>query len=500
MKKIFLLFIAGLTVSVSHSQEVSDAMRYTQDNLTGTARFRAMSGAFGAVGGDLSAITVNPAGSAIFLNNQATITLSNQSKKNNSNYFGTQTSDNDNSFLLNQAGGVFVFHDRNPNSDWKKFTIGVSYENTNNYDNNIFSAGTNPRNSIDKYFLTYANGISLGDIKNIDYRDQFFDEQQAYLGLNGKVIYPTSSNDSNTEYTSGVPSGGNYAQTNEVYTSGYNSKATFNIATTYKDRLYLGANLNVHVTDFRRSSSFYESNNNALQTGETISKLRFNNNQYTYGNGFSFQLGAIAKVTESLRLGLAYESNTWYELNDEISQSLYTTRQATGGQPIDATVNPNVINVYKPYTLQTPAKWTFSGAYVFGKSGLISIDYAIKDYSNSKYKPTSDPGFRSLNSEINNTLTNTGELRIGAEYKIKQLSLRGGYRYEGSPYKNKTTIGDLNSYSGGLGYNFGGTKVDLAYSYLEQKFNQGFFATGFTDGANITSKLNNVTLTLLFEL
>lgn len=80
------------------------------------------------------------------------------------------------------------------------------------------------------------------------------------------------------------------------------------------------------------------------------------------------------------------------------------------------------------------------------------------------------------------------------------MSLRGGYRFEGSPYKNGTTIGDLESYSGGLGYNFGGTKLDLAYSYAERKSNQGFFATGFTDGANITSKLNNVSLTLLFEL
>ncbi|MFH6946201.1 OmpP1/FadL family transporter [Flavobacterium sp. FlaQc-50] len=500
MKKIFFLFIAGLSVSVSHSQEVSDAMRYAQDNITGTARFRAMSGAFGAVGGDLSSLTVNPAGSAIFLNNQAGVTFSNQSKKNNSNYFGTQTSDNENSFILNQAGAVFVFHDRNPNNNWKKIAIGATYENTNNFDNNIFSAGTNPRNSIDQYFLAYANGIPLGDITNINYGDQFYDEQQAFFGYNGKVIYPVTPNNSNTLYTSGVPSGGNYDHKNEVYTSGYNSKASFNISTSYKDRLYIGANLNVHVTDFRRSSSFYESNRNALQPVETISDLRFNNNQYTYGNGFSFQLGAIAKVTESFRLGFAYESNTWYELNDEISQSLYTTRQAAGGPEKYESVNPNVVNVYKPYTLQTPGKVTFSGAYVFGKSGLISIDYAIKDYGNTKYKPTSDQGFRGLNNEMSNTLTSAAELRIGAEYKIKQLSLRGGYRYEGSPYKNKTTIGDLNSYSGGLGYNFGSTKVDLAYSYLERKTNQGFFATGFTDGANITSKLNNVSLTLLFEL
>ena len=103
MKKIFILLISGLTFSTSYSQEVSDAMRYSQDNLTGTARFRAMGGAFGALGGDLSSLSVNPAGSAIFSNNQVGVTFSNQDIKNNSNYFGTQTSDKENSFILNQA-------------------------------------------------------------------------------------------------------------------------------------------------------------------------------------------------------------------------------------------------------------------------------------------------------------------------------------------------------------------------------------------------------------
>lgn len=500
MKKTLFLLITGLTFSISHSQETSDAIRYAQDNITGTARFRAMSGAFGAVGGDLSSMNINPAGSAIFSNNQFGTTLSNISINNNSNYFGTQTEDCDNAFIMNQVGGVFVFNNRNSNDDWKKIAIGANFEITNNFDNNVFSAGTNPTNSVDDYFLAFANGIPLGDLNGFNYRDLYYDEQQAYFGYRGKVINPVTNNNSNTQYTSNVPGGGNYYQENEIYTTGYNSKLSFNIATSYKDRIYLGANLNVHITDYRRSSSFYEENDNPFEPTETISQLSFNNNLYTYGNGFSFQLGAIAKVTQDLRLGLAYESNTWYELYDEVSQSLYTTRQAEGGPELYADINPNIINVYDSYTLQTPAKWTGSLAYIFGKSGLISVDYSIKDYSNTKYKPTSDAGFRQLNSTINNDLTTNHEFRIGGEYKIKRFSLRGGYRFEGSPYKNETIAGDLNSYSGGLGYNFGSTKVDLAYSYAERKSNQGFFATGFTDGANIKSKLNNVSLTLLFEL
>ncbi|AWK07184.1 transporter [Flavobacterium crocinum] len=524
MKKIFFLFITGLTACASYSQDVSDAVRYAQDNLTGTARFRAMSGAFGAVGGDLSALSVNPAGSAIFNTNQVGVSFSNQNIKNDSDYYNTKTSDKKNSFILNQAGGVFVFKDRNPNNGWNKIAIGATYENTNNYNNNIFSAGTNPTKSIDGYFLDYANYgnggapvphefVNLADNETL--KDLYsylgsnfpngqypnmsgFSAQQALLGYQAYLINIDDVNNPNSTYfTNNAPNGQNYYQENEVYTRGYNSKVSFNIATSYKDRLYFGANLNVHVTDYRRTSSFYESNKNPLESYETVSNVRFNNELYTYGNGFSFQLGAIGKVTDALRFGIAYESNTWYELYDELSQSLFTTTETTT-ESFTNNANPNTVNVYQSYTLQTPDKWTFSGAYVFGKSGLISVDYAIKNYGNTKFKPTSD--FRGTNDEINNSLTSTGELRIGAEYKIKQLSLRGGYRFEGSPYKNGSTIGDLTSYSGGLGYNFGATKLDLAYSYLQRKSNQDFFSRGFNDGANINSKLNNVTLTLLFEL
>ena len=143
---------------------------------------------------------------------------------------------------------------------------------------------------------------------------------------------------------------------------------------------------------------------------------------------------------------------------------------------------------------------TGSFAYVFGKSGLISVDYALKDYSNTKFKPENDPYFNVLNSDMNSMLDTTGELRIGAEYKIEALSLRAGYRYEQSPYKNAVTIGDLTGYSAGLGYSFGSTKVDLAYSYAKRNFQQGFFNQGFTDGASIDAINNNVSLSLLFEL
>lgn len=509
MKKFIALILAGFSFSASYSQGVSDAMRFSHNNLNGTARFSALSGAFGALGGDFSAINVNPAGSAVFSNNQVGFTLSNYNIRNKSNYYGTLNDENNNSFDLNQAGGVLVFNDYNPKNNWKKITLGINYENINNFENSLFASGVNPNNSIDNYFLSYANanpsigqlGIPLRILQNSFYENLNYNDQQAFLGYNGYIIDPVdASNQNNAIYVSNIPDGGNYYHENYVESTGYNGKVNFNIATQYKNQFYLGLNLNTHFTDYTHSTSFYESNNNSNDTG--VRRLRFDNDLHTYGDGFSFQLGAIAKITKEFRFGVAYDSPTWYRLNDELRQTLSSTGFNYGTPPnpnlSSTTVDSDFVIVYQPYTLRTPGKWTGSLAYIFGKSGLISVDYALKDYGNARFTPKNE--FQNSNAALSNLLTRAAELRIGAEYRIKQWSLRGGYRKEQSPYQNGKTIGDLTGTSAGIGYNFGNTKLDLAYSASKSDSQNGFFSQGFTDGATVRTKNNNISVTLLFEL
>lgn len=499
MKKIVLFALVSLSFSFTQAQDISDALRYAQDNQTGTARFRAMSGAFGALGGDLSSININPAGSVIFANSQVGITLGNYNVKNNSNYFGSSTSQNDSSFDISQAGGVYVFENVDPNSSWKKFALALNYENIRNLDNSLFAAGTNPTNSIDSYFLSYANGIPTSIVNGSDfgYGELFYNEQQAYLGFQAFVVNPVNNNPNNTAYTSGIAPGDFY-QEYSVVSTGYNGKLSFNGSGQYKDKLFFGINLNSHFVDYRQSASFFERNDNNTTATNFVERLRFNNDLYTYGNGFSFQLGTIFKATKEFRLGLAYESPTWLRLNDELSQSISSVSSSSSGELAPDVFNPQITMVFAPYRLQTPGKWTGSLAYVFGKKGLISFDYALKDYSNTKYRPSND--FSATNNLMANVLDVTNEFRLGAEYKIERVSIRGGYRFEQSPYKNGTTIGDLTGYSGGLGYNFGSTKLDLAYSFFQRDYDRQFFSQGFTDSSRINSKNNTINLTLLFEL
>ena len=140
MKRI-LTFIVGLSCLAISAQNIDDVLRYSRENLQGTARFQGMGGAFGALGGDLSALNINPAGSAIFTNSLITITGANFHQNNESSYFGTLSTEKRNSFDLNQFGGVFVFKSKNASDPWQKLALAVNYDMVQNYDNEIFTRG-----------------------------------------------------------------------------------------------------------------------------------------------------------------------------------------------------------------------------------------------------------------------------------------------------------------------------------------------------------------------
>ena len=498
MKKILLsLLIGGSFVANAQEPTITDALRYSVDNLNGTARFRAMGGAFGAIGGDLSSLNVNPAGSSIFNYNQATISLTSFNKSNNASYFGTNSRTQENSLDINQLGAVFVFNDNSAKSGWKKFALGLNYENANNFDDFIVSEGVNPFNSMDSYFLRFANARP-GNIAGTYYGDLDFIDQQALLGYDSYMIDYDTTSDS---YYTNVPTGGNYYHKNTIQATGYNGKFTMNFSGAYEDKLYLGMNMNFQFTDYVRTSSLYESNLNPFYaTYYSIDTARFNNEVYTYGTGFSLNLGAIYKATENVRLGLAYETPTWYRLNDELTQSIssyynYTDPTTLVSTMDEAYVIPNVVNVYPTYKIQTPSKLTASGTVIFGKKGLLSVDYISKNYAKTQFKPNNEIIFSTLNDQIKNELQDNYELRVGGEYKIKQWSLRGGYRFEQSPYKVDFLFGDLMSYSGGFGYNFGNSKLDISYTNEHRARTEVLLTSGLNDPARIKNYNNNVTLT-----
>ena len=507
MKRICFLLIAGFVMTCSTAQNITDGLRYGMDRTTGTARYTAMSGAFGALGGDLSAIAINPASSAVFLTNDVSVSLGILDRENNSVYFGSDARGIDTDVDINQAGAVFVFLNPNEGSDWKKFTIGLNYNNTRNLDEDTFIQGNGNR-TIGQFFLALAQGVplellelqggeSISDLYTFLGETEGTAAQNAFLGFQGFIFDPVDPmNPGNTQYVSNIAPG-RFNQEFYEASEGFVGKYTINFGAQYNEDLYFGLNLNFHSIDFFNSNYLFESNSNP---GSIVNQVEFENNLSALGNGFSAQIGGIYKISNEFRIGFTYDTPTWYEISEETTQYLRTVR-TEDGQPITTVVNPNVLNVFADYELRTPGRYAASAAYVFGKQGLISLDYSYKDYSQTEF--SSDFGnseFALLNNAISNNLKGASSIKVGGEYRIKEFSLRGGMQYEESPYENETTVGDLSGFSLGIGYDFGEYNFDLAYSRLQQDRNQQLYDVGLTSTSMVESTFNNIIFSLGINL
>lgn len=299
----------------------------------------------------------------------------------------------------------------------------------------------------------------------------------------------------NTQYISNIAPG-NFNQEYLYATNGYTGKYTLNVATQYGDDYFFGINLNSHSIDYVQRTFLYETNNN---NGSLVNEVGFENNLSVLGYGFSAQIGAIGKISDEFRLGFTYDTPTWYEISEETTQYIEATRTEDGNTTTEI-VDPRVLNIFENYNLRTPGKLTASAAYIFGKQGLISFDYSYKNFAETRFSSNRSSEFAPLNITIDNSLKASSTYRVGGEYRINQLSLRGGFNYQESPYKNETVIGDTTGFSLGFGYNFGNYNFDVSYSRAEQSRNQQLYDVGLTDSAAIDSTFSNIVFTLGFNL
>ena len=409
MKKVLFL-IGGLLSSMAINAQVisySDAaILFSGDENNGTARFNAMGGAFGALGGDLSAGDINPAGLAVFNHNSFSGSLNLRDTDITTSYGGINTMNNNNYFNLNQIGGVMVFNGTG-RSSFQKIAIGVNYSISKDFENSWFAAGNSGVTPISDF---YDPDAVYG-----------FAEEQSF----------------------------------ENYTDGRNEKFVLSFAAQTSDKLYIGASLTTHDLDYSQLVFADEFNNDG--NGNTFD-VSASEQLITFGTGVSLGFGIIAKPSQEVRLGFAVQSPTWYKLSEE--QTLYDDVLYFNEEP-DINRGISEVNVFD-YNLSTPTKLTGSFTYLFGKDGLISVDYTYKNFKNMKLKPTS--AFSAENQDFNNFLKATSNFKLGAEWRIDNISLRGGYLFEESPYNDALDTDNLTGYSLGIGFKFKGRmSLDLAY-------------------------------------
>ncbi len=494
MKKIILILLVSCGAS---SQNIEFVRNFVTENPIGSARFEAMSGAFGALGGDLSSFSINPAGSSVFNFSEFSGSLTLINQEHNVNYFQDESLNDYTSLDFGQLGLVVVLKNTQ-NGNWKKMAIGINTHLTKSYDDELFISGRNTKLSLDRYFLGFADQVNFDNIQLLDFEsvsegysrvgyNSGYGHQQAFLGYHSYLIeHDADGFFSNASSLNGV------SHRYFLDTRGYNRELNINISGQYKENWYFGANINFHLIDYIEQKNIFETD---YDVDSYIKETNFYDELRTSGGGISLQLGAIFKPTETIRMGLSYESPTWYFLEDELQQYIRTSSVDDTGQSYIDIIDPQVINIYEDYTIKSPSKLTGSLAIIASKRGLISMDYTRKNYASARITPSNDPVFDFINNDIKNQWTSTNSYRIGGEIRgAGGISIRGGYHFEESPYKETNTYGDLSGYSLGLGFNFGVNALDIAYVRQERDIQHRLYDVGLTSVASSSQSTSRFTI------
>jgi long-subunit fatty acid transport protein len=463
---IFTLFIIAGFFSVASAQYVDQALIFSQQYAGSTARSKAMGNAFGALGGDFSALSINPAGIAIYQRPEVSVTANLLGINNTQSTYQGQTSDDrSTSFNFRNFGYVFAQPTSSANSGLVSFGFGLGFNRLNSFNQNISTQALGSTYSRTDAFAQNANGISSS---------AFFDENNPYSNVpwESKLAWENylislknpDANGVGDQYQSILFADERVDQYENISREGYINEYLASFGANFNHRVYIGATLGMHDLYYNETRTYSEN--------APFGYFDYLNYASSSGYGYNLKLGLIIRPTDALRLGAAIHTPTFYTIKESyysnMSSDLHDVSADADGSHNLTTPTGN----YK-YRMETPFRAIGSVAYQFGKKGLISFDYEYVDYSKTKLRKGEDGyNFAPENQDINDIYKPVSNIHIGGEYRATDaLSLRAGYESFGNPYKSTVdgiiqpnTNFKFNTINAGLGYRFENVSVDLSYS------------------------------------
>jgi len=244
MKKIISFVVFAALTSVSYSQSLdyqNIAIMFSNNDENGSARFVSMGGAFGALGGDVSSMLINPAGISVFNGNNAAIAFQTRHTDIATNYYGNSLTTQEDFFNISNAGAVFTF-ENNIDNEWSKFAFGVNFRVTTDFENRFNANGNSGFSTFDSFPL---------------------DESQ------NPILYNVSENQEFSNFYNGE-----LAELNFVFSG------------LYEEKLHVGAGLNFYDINFSQQTLLMENNNDGNENSLTS---KFYQENYTNGVGFFFE-------------------------------------------------------------------------------------------------------------------------------------------------------------------------------------------------------------------
>lgn len=541
MNKIAIILGASLValspLGMTEAQAQSAQMAFELASLqspTGSARYQALSGAMGAVGADFSSVHNNPAGIALFRSGTKVSLTGAYNMNSATSDWGTDK--------IQESTNAFKFDDLSFMTSWqtssgKTLTFGFGILNNGRVARSMDAATT----------LSGLGGFSLADYtagllnaqRNIPLpgdmtgSNPFGTSGAPWLGILGYNSYWLDYHSADHAYQSAFAftEGGQTLNegprsaslmTNE---EGSVTSYDFALGAQLSSSFYLGGGITASNLEYSYRS-FYTEGFRPRQPQGDYYGLSLDNGYSLSGFGMRFSLGLLVEPVEGLRLGASIYTPTMYTMTLDLAPAVATGVTpamdpdiALGKIAADKSVRTTApSSAANAFGLHTPWRFGLSGAYIIGRTAIVSADYEYADLGGTRLRTSStDDGYYQEsdlykwdNDLLKKQYNGKHTLRLGLELNAtNRLALRAGYRHSTAPELISGLQGDvateeaavagtavhyrlpgaINSFSLGLGYRFTPSwTLDLAYTHTAQTDRVHAFPYIYDLAANIHVK------------
>lgn len=471
-KYIYPLIITALATNISNTalaQNEIDALKFAQTSPAATGKSIGLAGANGAVGGDLSAVSTNPASLGIYRSSELTITPNIRLNNTKSTYLNTNQAEASSKLTLSNFG--MVFNTAASGSEynakaWKSSSFAINYNRIADFNNAGFYNGINTQSSIGDVFSRDA--INYGT--SYDIAPPF-----GALAWDGYLL----DNNYNSLPGNIIANGGSIYQEKSWNTKGGINEWNFAFGGNYKEKLFLGISANVLSYKYTKQATFYEEDNTG-NPDNNFQNLVYKDLLDNSGVGFNLKFGMLYNINDKAKIGFNVHTPTWTSMQDVSDYSLETNTEnfkynngASVSDPYTF-VQPQNTYMYE-YNLRMPYKVGLNAMAFLGKYGFISADYEYVGYQSMKYgfDNNAQSWEREINQNIKDTYKGGHNIRVGIEGRFDIFTARLGMAYYSSPFQNSDLYaGDRFNFGGGLGVKFGKAFLDLSYLYSLHKQNE----------------------------
>lgn len=463
------IWLAGIVLCIpmlTGAQSFTEtALLFSRIKPGGSSRIQAMGGAQISLGGDYSSAYSNPAGLGMYNRSEFGFTTGYQTTNSNSSFLDNTNSESKSNFHVPGFGLVFQ-NSKNQNRGILSGAFAISFNRTNNFNQQFSYEGTNNKNSIIDYFIEDATGLLAdefltgGDYFNtptgLAYNNYLIEDSTfldpgaspyEYLSVLG--TYPSNPNDIRTVH-----------QQEQVTTSGAQNQWSFSYGANVSDKLFIGAGIGIttlryEVTKSYRESDFYFE----LDPGFLpLWHLQLDEELSISGTGLNATLGLIYRPIDMVQVGISYATPTVHQITDIYFASLSTqwnNFDYFGDGDLLRDVSEETEDIISEYALRTPARLNFGASVFIDKYGFISADAEIVNYAGAHYSSgISGISFESDNQNINELYQRTVNYRMGGEFRLNAFRARVGYSLMPDPFKSEQNdiSRSITSLTGGIGY------------------------------------------------